>query len=874
MGFRKLLLGSLALTSIVSVADRAAAQEAESGSAFGDIVVTAQKRDENLQDVPVSVSAFTAEFRDQTGIISTQDQMNFTPGVVYSASADRVAIRGVGRQTNSIGTDPGIAVYNDGFYQPSLTDLGDSTLGTQRIEVLRGPQGTLYGRNSIGGAINVISRRPSDEFEGEVRAGFNDYGRTTFEGRVSGPLSFNSRGSLQLYKADQEEGYYDNQFPGAPDEGGVVDTWYAEGQWAVDVTDRFDMWFRLRAAEYDNRDRSGTMVSQYDYGYSLENVPTPTWDLGQPGSMLSNPSMTDNRAFLSDRSRSNYLEDYFLFVTEMNYRFDDFSVRYIGGWQQYATGWTVDGEQGPSEGFEWPLSNDWYDNVFDDDDDMVFNPLTGYLVLGELSPGEDSGQTIDVTGDVETLGSDDKDVFSHEINFSSTHDGPLQWLVGLYYYQEQNAQDFHITFPTESVFDEVYPLLTNPVVLAGAGAPAASVYGTAYLVMTGAIPATAMANPLRTGYSQAGSLEARSSAAFAQFDYDFSDTLHATFGIRYSHDEKEGVESTRIPAWYAFVIPDGTPLDVTGDGVADFNLAGGDMPVSYVSDISALTFVDSTTQLYSAPRIGVHDNSWNHMSGTAGLQWTPNDDMMFYASYSHGYKSGGFTLGPFKPDVDSETIDAIEVGWKLELSPTLQFNGALFHYNYHDLQTVIQTPVVGGATSQLINLNESRTRGLELEGLWAPTENLRIMANYSYNDAEILTACCFLDDAEPFIGAQDLAGNRVPFSPEHKAAINATYTMFFEPGELSFSATMNYRSESYYTVFNTNNWFMDGYTTTDLRVRWSDSEDRYAIIGTVVNATDEDAVQAASTSNPQTSNQRTIGLQAPRIYAVEFQYRF
>jgi iron complex outermembrane receptor protein len=350
---RPLLLAPI----LLSGAGIAAAQDATSA---GEIVVTAQKRSEQLEDVPISVSAFTAEFREETGIISTQDQMNFTPGVTYSATADRVAIRGVGRQTNTVGTDPGVAIYNDGFYQPSLLDVGGSTLGTQRVEVLRGPQGTLYGRNSIGGAINVISKRPSDEFEGEARLGYNEYGRTTLEGLVSGPFSDSVRGSLQVFKADQDEGYYENRFPNMPDEGGVVDIWYAEGQLAFEVTDRFDARMRLRVGAYDNRDRNSAMISPYDAGYSLENVPTPTWDLG-PGQLnIPNPGLTDNSAFLSDRARSNYLDDYVLFITELNYRFDTFDVKYIGGYQQAETGYSVHGEQGPSFGFDWPLSNDWY----------------------------------------------------------------------------------------------------------------------------------------------------------------------------------------------------------------------------------------------------------------------------------------------------------------------------------------------------------------------------------------------------------------------------------------------------------------------------------------------------------------------------------
>ncbi|WP_293682425.1 Plug domain-containing protein, partial [uncultured Phenylobacterium sp.] len=110
-----------------------------------EVVVTASKREQNLQDVASSVTAFTAQMRDETGIISTQQQLNFTPGVTYNPGVDRVTIRGIGRLTQQLGTDQGVAVYDDGFYAGTVAGLGNSTIRTERIEVLRGPQGTLYG---------------------------------------------------------------------------------------------------------------------------------------------------------------------------------------------------------------------------------------------------------------------------------------------------------------------------------------------------------------------------------------------------------------------------------------------------------------------------------------------------------------------------------------------------------------------------------------------------------------------------------------------------------------------------------------------------------------------------------------------------------
>src|SRR6185369_13321507 len=151
------------------------------------VVVTAEKRAQDVQTVPIAISVFSSEKREAIGINSIQDMTNFTPGLQYNTSTDRVSIRGVGRQTNVLSADASVANYNDGVYETFAVQAGRSTLFLDRVEVLRGPQGTLYGRNSIGGAINEISKRPTEEWFGEMRASYANYDHAILEGAVSGP---------------------------------------------------------------------------------------------------------------------------------------------------------------------------------------------------------------------------------------------------------------------------------------------------------------------------------------------------------------------------------------------------------------------------------------------------------------------------------------------------------------------------------------------------------------------------------------------------------------------------------------------------------------------------------------------------------------
>src|SRR6201996_6458374 len=201
------------------------------GSGVQEIIVTAEKRSQSLQTVPVAVSAFTAQTRDLIGIESTKDLTNYTPGLTYSPSLDRITLRGVGRFTNNLGSDPGIANYGDGVYTTFAVASSEDPLFVDRVEILRGPQGTLYGRNSIGGAINVISKQPLDIFQGEVRADYGNYDRGAIRGYITGPLSFLDGGPssgwdyrISVERVKQSQGWFHDLSGVERDgEGGVTD---------------------------------------------------------------------------------------------------------------------------------------------------------------------------------------------------------------------------------------------------------------------------------------------------------------------------------------------------------------------------------------------------------------------------------------------------------------------------------------------------------------------------------------------------------------------------------------------------------------------------------------------------------------------------
>src|ERR1700722_12065468 len=194
---KRVLLLTCAVTALSSFAGMAAAAPAaapaaaDQTSTVGEVIVTAEKRSVNVQQVPVAVSAFTAKQRNLEGITTIQDITNFTPGLTYSSQLDRAAMRGLARLSNTLSADSSVAVYNDDLYSTSTFLVGLDDLFISQIEIERGPQGTLYGRNAIGGLINTTSRRPTDDFSGEFRAEYGNYDHSNFEGTVSGPTGIN-----------------------------------------------------------------------------------------------------------------------------------------------------------------------------------------------------------------------------------------------------------------------------------------------------------------------------------------------------------------------------------------------------------------------------------------------------------------------------------------------------------------------------------------------------------------------------------------------------------------------------------------------------------------------------------------------------------
>ncbi|MGE4432220.1 MAG: TonB-dependent receptor [Sphingobium sp.] len=213
--FRKCAILSVSATALL-VSQQAGAQESGAGdSGYNDIIVTAQKREQSLQDVSVAVSAVSADTLANAGISNLQDMQQLVPSVTFGNDFNqaKVFIRGVGANTSTTGSSTGVALHVDGAYvaraEAQLTSLFD----VERVEVLRGPQGSLYGRNAVGGSINIITAKPTRETSGYVRVGYGNYNALTAEAAISGSLADWLRVRV-AGKSELRDGYGEDPFNG------------------------------------------------------------------------------------------------------------------------------------------------------------------------------------------------------------------------------------------------------------------------------------------------------------------------------------------------------------------------------------------------------------------------------------------------------------------------------------------------------------------------------------------------------------------------------------------------------------------------------------------------------------------------------------
>ena len=806
---------------LISASVAAVALSAFSASALAqleEVVVTAQKREQSANDIGMAISALSGEALENLQVLDNTDLALAVPGLTYADTGLTVPVytlRGVGFNEESVQASATVGVYNDQIGVPFPIMTRGLVMDNERVEVLKGPQGTLYGRNSTGGAINYIANKPADEFEASVSAGYGRFETADIAGSVSGPLTDGVRGRLAGRTVQSGEGWQKSVSRG--DDLGEQDKYALRAMLDIDAGDsvyvllRADYWkdqsdatvpsFQIPAYQGLFGSANPIVEGLLDSGdnariSTLNDDDNRDADWAGGSTRLGKPALDmDSRTFsatltwdINDTLTLTSLSSYSKFESDSNYQLDGY-----GG---------------------MPLDKSFAGiTALDTIAAVVRDQYTGFDVLGH------SGFTND--SEIES--------WFQELRLNGQF-GDVVWIVGANYADDD----------VDSTTSQIVDLTTNTNI--------------AFFPIPGEIGLQTVEN-----LSQQ---DGQTWAVFAHTEWNFAPDWNLTLGLRYDEDEKDfsGCSAdngdgdaaqyvTTLVAISAGIVPDLVP-----GGCATFPEG------SFTGSLIKKNLDEDST------------------SGRIALDYNINDDVLTYASYSRGYKSGSFptlsTNAESQLDpVVQEKVDAYEIGVKARLlDGTAQFNGAAFYYDYTDKQLLSRTPTIFGALAALDNVPESEVKGAEFDLLWMPVEGLTLSMAATYTDTEVKDFVGFNS-----LGVQeDFSGSEFPLTPEWQGTAMAQYEWSLGNGlRAMVSADVSY-SDDFISDFEGPNGLpdpvfeVDGATLYGARAALLSDDDRWRVSVWGRNLTDE--FQPLNTRKITDAVVRFTGM--PRTYGVNVTYNW
>ena len=717
----------------------------------GEIIVTAQGRRQVLQDVPIAVTAVGAEEMQNSGASDIRQLNQLAPSLLVSSTGSEAngsaRIRGIGTVGDNPGLESSVAVFIDGVYR-SRSGVGLNELGEiDRVEVLRGPQGTLFGRNTSAGLINIISKRPSytPEVYGEVTLGNYDLRR--FAAGLTGGLAETLAARIDAVYVKRDGFYHDaNNDTDVNDR----DRFFTRGQLLFEPSDAVS--FRL-IGDYTTRDEKccGAVYVNDTMNDDIGNLLVYANPLVQPG---SNPPRVNDNA----NNIINVLTD---LGQPLDAYQNPFSREiYVTPGRSYA-GKTKDGGLSLEGNF-----------------DLGFAKLTsvsGWRYYKAAQGGDLDYSTVDLLYRDANGGSYRKfNTLSQEFRLNgTTFNDRLDWLVGAYYADEDLTIGDELRFGAQygqfmacRVVSGSFPGFYSPTstgclsptgraVLSGALAPAIpSPLGSAGPLIVGALDRLNTVNNVG-GTGDLYQQNSRNWALFTHNIFHVTPQIDVTVGLRYTNERKRldaefHNDNTICPAQQAALAP---------------LLSVPSLASTAAGLITLACVFNSTSELEG---VEINDTrKENKLTGTGVLSYKPNDDLMFYASYSRGYKAGGFNLDrtalkvPYLPfsafpggaqglvknlEFDPETVDAFELGGKYSAGGLL-LNFALFRQYFSNFQlntfdgTVFIVQNINGCKSGLGQLDEDQSK--------FPT-------GANYNAAAAATGVCDKEDVSWGVRSQGI----------------------------------------------------------------------------------------------------------------------
>ncbi|NHK28925.1 TonB-dependent receptor [Parvularcula flava] len=696
------------------------------------ITVTAQKREENIQDVPISVTALSEEQLDRSGVADIKDLISITPGLMVTSTSSEASttarIRGIGTVGDNPGLESSVGVVIDGVYR-SRNSIAFSDLGEiERVEVLRGPQGTVFGKNTSAGVINVITKAPDYEFGAGAEVTLGNLGLQRYQGYVTGGNEAQTA-AFRLFGVIQErDGLMDVETGNGPrtlEESYTSDYSSLRGQLLFEPNDALSI--RLIG---DWTERTEDCCT----GVQVETGPTAAFLLalngGQPAVM--NPADPEERLAYSNRSTAQDITD-----------------------------------QGLSAEIDW---------------DLGYGTLTSVTAWRDWN--SDVAQDVDFTTvDIAYRNQDDNgasfEVFTQELRLAGSTDN-LDWMVGGFYSDEDlERRDALRTGPA---YGPYLNLLVSanvlgsgtqiPGILTNSTGPTSTFLGD--LIAAGGLSALYPAPLYPTGAGMNGDVYNQTAESFALFTnntWHINDTSRLTFGLRYTQEDKELVsdfDTISTNGCEFFTQPQAALGGATG---AQAFASGAPALAPLFPSIQPFYCLNWTDDRYDDAPYDF-ERSDEEISGTVKFSKDLSDNVTGYVSYANSFKAGGFNLDrdplvldgtnddtSFRP----EKINSYEAGLKSVLAEgTLVANLAAFHQDIEDFQlnSFLGTRFV------VENVAEATATGVELDFLWDPgIEGLSITGGGAYIKAE------YGEDIDQAV----LAGEQMTLSPEFYGNLGVTY---------------------------------------------------------------------------------------------------
>lgn len=795
-----------------------------------EVVVTARKRSESQQDVPVAVTAISGEQMKQNNISTIADVAKITPGLDQREGRKQGAfsIRGVGQiRLNEVQADPGVAVYLDGIFLARNDSQLLDIVAVESVQVLRGPQGTLFGKNSVGGAILVTTKDPYEEFTVSTDVLMDSLGQRNAQIAIDMPLIEDKLYSKFTVGSVQSDGYAEDDDTGR--ELGNDDRLVAALQVLWNINDNMS----LKTLAYFN-DQDENVPPYYCEQVTLTGALSFARAPGRPQAYHEACSEAEKLIGSEKVSHENTSAEY----TSRDVLFGaTFDWDMPNGTFKSITSYVVKGDS--------------YADFDFDATDLLTIRSTSYVRERLAAQG-----VYDEDGGRYTLG--------QEFQYSGIAlEDRLTYTVGVFGSWESLDKLLSGQSSTKEgwIGFESLPGLPSPNALC----VFSGITGEDCLYVRGVFDASV------TSYDNT------SYALFSQFTYDLIPTLHLTGGLRYTYEHREikleQMMAQTVPPIAGIPLPPAIPVTVMTE--TQFNMLEND-------------FIE-----VSRGELQYSETTFERLSPMVSLSWdisdhyemTSVDGLMGYISVSEGFKSGGFNvLAAGIDDFEPEYVIATELGFKLDaLNRKLRLNMAVYNSDYKDVQTIVaKIPSLGAPELSTQNAGLARMQGIEFEMNWLLGQSLVLVASGNYIDAEILE----YDDEviDPVTGSPrpvDRSDEPFPFIPEYVYALSARYSLFTDIGDFDFMLSRNSRAGQFTggdAVAGLPEFqdaaTIDGVDTWSTRITWTPWEDqrmRLALFGN--NITDEEYV-ATGTAVYSGFGTNSITLGKKRHFGLELNYEF